>query len=77
MEDILTTIVAHKREQIAAEQRINAPEQMHEQALDYVASHKLQSAEGHYQPLRSMKQALAQSTTGLIAEFKRRSPSKG
>ena len=41
MEDILTTIVAHKREQIAAEQRINAPEQMHEQALDYVASHKL------------------------------------
>ena len=44
MEDILTTIVAHKREQIAAEQRIISRKQMQEQTLAYLASHKLQTA---------------------------------
>lgn len=65
MEDILNTIVAHKREQVAAEKRLVAPQAMQEEAL---ASPR---------PGHSMRQALARSESGIIAEFKRRSPSKG
>lgn len=62
--DILTTIIARKRETLAAEQQA-VP-------LDY-----LKERLGDPQPGISMKQQLADSPYGIIAEFKRRSPSKG
>ncbi len=62
--DILTTILARKRETLADEQQA-VP-------LDYLAEQL-----GEPQPGISMKQHLAASPYGIIAEFKRRSPSKG
>lgn len=66
MADILETIVAHKREELA---RWKA-------ALP-LAQLRLR-AERSQMPLpQSMRQALLDSPTGIIAEFKRKSPSKG
>ncbi len=67
MEDILTTIVAHKREEIAAQKRIISPSEMEERA----------AALSQLPAPRSMKRSLDRSSSGIIAEFKRRSPSKG
>lgn len=65
MQDILTAIVADKREELR-EARSRVPEEaLREEAL----------AVGRV-PL-SMSKALAASGSGIIAEFKRRSPSKG
>ena len=61
---MLTTILARKRETLADEQQA-VP-------LDYLAEQL-----GEPQPGISMKQHLAASPYGIIAEFKRRSPSKG
>ncbi len=79
MQDILNTIIARKREQIAAEKRIVSAEQMREQALDYAEQRKRLrgTTTGECKPFHSMRRALEQSSTGIIAEFKRRSPSKG
>ena len=79
MQDILSTIIAHKREQIAAEKLILSAEQMQAQAIAY--SERRKQLEGKSsdacKPFHSMRQYLEQSSTGIIAEFKRRSPSKG
>lgn len=66
-QDILTTIIAHKRKEVEAQKRLLPPEQLTEIA-DRCAGQTTH---------RSLKQALATSPTGIIAEFKRRSPSKG
>lgn len=64
MEDILTTIVAHKRREIVAQK----------EAVD--AAVLAEACDAAPAP-RSMRKSLEQSASGIIAEFKRRSPSKG
>ncbi len=62
--DILSEIIANKRFEIDFQKQSISLEQLQE-SVDLTL------------PTRSMKQALSNSTTGIIAEFKRRSPSKG
>lgn len=66
MADILEEIVAHKREEIGLF-RSMLPLRMLEQRV----MEKLDEA------VPSMRKALMESNTGIIAEFKRKSPSKG
>ena len=69
MKDILSEIIAHKQTEIELQKQTVSLEQLREQAGIIIrenAAHR-----------RSMKQALAASSTGIISEFKRRSPSKG
>ena len=66
MKDILHEIVDKKREELKVHRQVIPAEYLEEMA------------EGlKDQPTRSMSQALAASSTGIIAEFKRKSPSKG
>lgn len=67
--DILEEIVAHKRIEVEEQKRLVPP------SLLYNNVEKLM--EEATQPHRSMRESLAQSTSGIIAEFKRKSPSKG
>lgn len=69
MADILENIVAHKRIEVAQSKKSIAESQLHSMV-------ELAIAEGKNAPT-SMRQALTDSTTGIIAEFKRKSPSKG
>lgn len=62
--DFLQTIVAHKRIELARQEEAVSLDSLIKQ-LDTL------------RPSRSMKQSLADSPTSIIAEFKRRSPSKG
>lgn len=64
MKDILSEIIANKRFEVDLQKQAISIEQLQEGISDAPVSH-------------SMKQALASSATGIIAEFKRRSPSKG
>lgn len=64
MKDILSEIIANKRFEVDIQKRAIAIEQLEEGVRELP-------------PTRSMRQALANSPTGIIAEFKRRSPSKG
>jgi len=66
MQDILQEIIAHKRLEVA-EQKKRVPAELLDRQL-------LQALQ---RPTTSMRAALASSPTGIIAEFKRRSPSKG
>lgn len=66
MKDILTEIVAHKREELAALERQVPVEELRRQVAALPPK-----------PERSMRAALAASDSGIIAEFKRKSPSKG
>ena len=63
MKDILADIIANKRSEVAFQKQLVSLEQLQEGLFALP-------------PTRSMKQALANSPTGIIAEFKRRSPSK-
>jgi len=64
--DILEEIVAHKRVELEKFRQLMPPRVLYgkvERMLD--------------EPVPSMREALMQSTSGIIAEFKRKSPSKG
>ena len=63
-QDILTDIIAHKRKEITIQEAA-------------VSASFLENHIGGTTVTRSMKQSLTVSSTGIIAEFKRRSPSKG
>lgn len=63
---ILQEIVTCKRLEVADQKRVTTPRKL--QAM---------SKEALEQPVRSMCTALKESSTGIIAEFKRKSPSKG
>lgn len=67
--DILSEIIAHKRTEVELQKQSVSPEQLREQVQKLMGSTSV--------PRHSMRQALASSPTGIIAEFKRRSPSKG
>lgn len=64
MKDILSEIIANKRFEVDLQKQTISLEQ-------------LQDGIGDIPMARSMKQALSSSSSGIIAEFKRRSPSKG
>jgi indole-3-glycerol phosphate synthase len=66
MKDILSDIVRHKREELLSVERYCS----YEALLSKLASEPLKKTV-------SMKKALLSSSTGIIAEFKRKSPSKG
>ena len=65
MQDILSEIIAHKKNEVA-DRKAETPFAILEKRLT-----------GRTIPFHSLKEALEQSSTGIIAEFKRRSPSKG
>ena len=65
MQDILRRIVANKKRELEATRRILPLEGVTKLANDSTRK------------VTSMKKALLSSTSGIIAEFKRRSPSKG
>ena len=64
MADILDTIIAHKRVEV-------------EESKNRIGMAALEEEILRRSPVRSMKASLASSPVGIIAEFKRRSPSKG
>ena len=64
--DILKEIIAHKREEVET--------QKHHLSADDLAG---AADRTEHRTTYSLRQALAASSTGIIAEFKRRSPSKG
>lgn len=66
--DILEEIVAHKRQEIKERKLYVNPLQLYPLVEQKIAEHP---------DVPSMRKALLQSDTGIIAEFKRRSPSKG
>lgn len=76
MKDILSEIIAHKRIEIAQQKQAVSLNQLQEQAAAMLHEDDAAHAAGTLQR-RSMKQSLASSPSGIIAEFKRRSPSKG
>ncbi len=69
MKDILEEIVAAKRVEVAARKEQLPPRQLYAQVEKILADRPA--------ALRSMRAALAASASGIIAEFKRKSPSKG
>ena len=70
MKDILEEIVANKRVEIAIAQQTVSLEYLKELTAQKI------KADGQLK-LRSMKSSLAKSQSGIISEFKRKSPSKG
>lgn len=76
MKDILSEIIAHKRIEIEQQKQAVSLNQLQEQAAAMMQEAVGTGASGTT-PVRSMKRALASSSSGIIAEFKRRSPSKG
>lgn len=69
--DILEEIVAHKRIEIDQRKRFISPRQM-----ITLTEQKMKDDDGKT-PGGSMREALMTSSTGIISEFKRKSPSKG
>ena len=76
MKDILSEIIAHKRIEIELQKRAVSLERLQEEVAAMMQKDATAGTSVTI-PVRSMKRALASSPTGIIAEFKRRSPSKG
>ena len=68
MKDILEEIIAHKRKEIEEFKAVVSERELHE-----LIERKLNNDD----KVASMREALMKSDTGIIAEFKRKSPSKG
>lgn len=68
MADILEEIVAHKRLELQEMKALLTERDMHRQTEQYI---------DHHPHVTSMRKALLNSPTGIIAEYKRKSPSKG
>lgn len=66
MKDILQEIIAHKRTEVEKQKQLVPPEKLAQQLLLPTL-----------RTTKSMRSALAASPAGIIAEFKRKSPSKG
>ena len=66
MKDILSEIVANKKKELAREKEQLSLKELERQLL-----------QKENIPFSSLKEALVNSVSGIIAEFKRRSPSKG
>ena len=75
MKDILSEIIAHKRIEIEQQKQAVSLSQLQEQAAAMMQETVGTGASGTT-PVRSMKRALANSSSGIIAEFKRPLPSK-
>ena len=69
MQDILQEIVAYKRIELKQQKAIIPPTILYNNVEQLLADGT--------QPRRSMRESLATSASGIIAEFKRKSPSKG
>lgn len=67
--DILDEIVAHKRQELCEQKAIVSPVELYQ-----MVEHEI--SEGNRRML-SMRESLLRSSSGIIAEFKRKSPSKG
>ncbi|MBQ9223123.1 MAG: indole-3-glycerol phosphate synthase TrpC [Prevotella sp.] len=65
--DILETIIAHKRKELETFKQRRPEKSLCLAAEQYVEN----------LPIVSMRESLLQSSTGIIAEYKRKSPSKG
>jgi indole-3-glycerol phosphate synthase len=61
--DILEKIVINKRKEVAIRKQL-------------ISVQHLERSDLFHRPTSSLKNALTNSTTGIIAEYKRRSPSK-
>ena len=70
MKDILDDIMEFKKIEVE-QQKLNLP------PAELYRRVEQMKADASLRPRRSMSRALASSDTGIIAEFKRRSPSKG
>lgn len=70
MKDILDDIMKYKKIEVE-QQKLNLP------PAELYRRVEQMKADASLRPRRSMSRALASSDTGIIAEFKRRSPSKG
>ncbi len=66
MEDVLTRIIAAKRIEVERDKQLVAPSALRDAVANMPITER-----------RSMRASLASSASGIIAEFKRRSPSKG
>ena len=66
--DILEEIVAHKRQEVAAQKQVLSARELHAQVEQLMTDGIT---------VRSLSSALANDDCGIIAEFKRKSPSKG
>ncbi|WP_300852738.1 indole-3-glycerol phosphate synthase TrpC [uncultured Bacteroides sp.] len=76
MKDILSEIIAHKQIEIAQQKQAVSIEHL-QKTVDAMMQEEADAQPTDRVQHRSMKRALATSASGIIAEFKRRSPSKG
>ena len=82
MKDILEEILAHKRVELEQEKQLLPPQRLYADVERMLEDGGHAPADGqadgtHRAKRRSMRAGLAGSRSGIIAEFKRKSPSKG